>query len=377
MARRAAGVHGAIAAGNLAASPRRASSTALALLLGAAMVTMFGMVASSLTDAVGADVRDGLRADLVVTSATADFSTIDPTLAGRLAALPDVDAVAALAIAEGIVAGEPKAIGGIDTSVLPALFDLDPIAGDLGDLRSGGVAVVGDDPTLLGRSVVVEFERSTLSVPIVAVVARSTGGFDAPAYFVDHRVLDASVGGLLDALVFVGLGDGDARRAEEAVRAAVKATPGSFLATRAEHVASSGSEVSAFRNFIDGMLVLASFIALLGVANTTALATSERAQEIGLLRAVGATRRELRRIVRLEAALLSFVAAAIGIGVAVGFGWALIDVVGGTGLPAVVVPWARLAVTLAVAVVAGVAAAAWPAYRVSQVPVLELVSRER
>jgi putative ABC transport system permease protein len=377
MARRAAGVGGSIATGNLAASPRRASSTALALMLGTAMVTMFGIVASSLTSAVGTDVRRGLRADLVVTSATADYSTIDPTLAGRIAALPEVTAVASLAIAEGIVAGEPKAIGGIDTSVLPELFDLDPIAGDLGDLRSGGVAVVGDDPALLGRTVVVEFERSTFVAPIVAVVARSTGGFDAPAYFVDERTLDAFVGGLLDALVFVGIGDGDAGRAEEAVRSQVKATPGSFLATRAVYVASSGSEVAAFRNFIDGMLLLASFIALLGVANTTALATSERSREIGLLRAVGATRRELRRIVRLEAALLSFVAAAIGIAVALVFGWALVDVAGGTDLPSVVVPWTRLAVTLVVAVVAGVAAAAWPAYRVSRVPVLELVSRDR
>jgi len=81
--------------------------------------------------------------------------------------------------------------------------------------------------------------------------------------------------------------------------------------------------------------------------------------------------------VRLEAALLSFVAAAIGTAVAIGFGWALIEVTGGTDLPSVVVPWVRLAVTLGVAVAAGVAAAAWPAYRVSRVPVLELVSRGR
>lgn len=377
VARRLAGVRGSIAAGNLATSPRRASSTALALMLGTAMVTMFAIVASSLTNAVGSDVREGLRADLVVTSATADFPTIDPTLAGRIGALPEVTSVASLAIAEGIVDGQPTAVGGIDPSVLPSMFDLDPVAGDLGDLRSGGVAVVGDDPTLLGDTVVVEFERSTLEAPIVAVVARSTGGFDAPAHFVDRRALDASVGGLLDALVFVDLADGDTTRAEAAVRELVRATPGSFLSTRAEHVANSGSEVDAFRNFIDGMLYLAGFIALLGVANTTALAISERSGEIGLLRAVGATRRELRRIVRLEAALLSFVAAAIGTAVAIGFGWALIEVTGGTDLPSVVVPWVRLAVTLGVAVAAGVAAAAWPAYRVSRVPVLELVSRGR
>ncbi len=377
VARRLAGVCGSIAAGNLAASPRRSASTALALMLGTSMVGLFAVVAGSLTNAVGSDVRQGLRADLVVTSATTDFATIDPTLAGRLASIGQVESVGAMAVAEGIVDGAPAAIGGIDPSTFPELFDLAPIAGDLGALRTGGLAVVDGDAATLGQTVVFEFERTRLEVPIVAVVARSTGGFDAPSYFMDRRALDAVVSGLLDTLVLVDIDDRAAPTATAAVRAEVRATPGSLLATRADHVASMGSEVRAFRNFIDGMLLLAGFIALLGVANTTALAISERSSEIGLLRAVGATRRELRRIVRLEAALLSFVAAATGTAVAVGAGWVLIDVAGGTDLPTAVVPWARLGGTLVVAVAAGTAAAAWPAYRVSQVPVLELASRDR
>lgn len=377
VARRAAGVSGSIAAGNLAGSPRRSASTALALMLGTAMVTMFAIFASSLSSGIGADVREGLRADLVVTSATPDFATIDPTLAGRIAALPDVDAVTALPITEGIVAGKAEAIGGIDPTALPSLFDLNPIAGNLADLNTGGVAVVGDDPTQLGGTLAIEFERSTLEAPIVAVVARSTGGFEAPLYFVDTATLEASVGRLLDALVFVDLADEAAAAAEEDVRALVRATPGSFLETREEHIANSGSEIAAFGNFIDGMLILASFIALLGVANTTALAINERSGEIGLLRAVGASRRQLRRIVRLEVALLSFVAASIGIAISAGFGWALIGVTGGTEIPSVVIPWPRLAGTLVIAVAAGVLAAAWPAFRVSRVPVLELVRGDR
>lgn len=338
---------------------------------------MFAIFASSLTSGVGTDVREGLKADLVVTSATPDFPTIDPNLADRVEALPGVDAVAALSIAEGIVGGRAEAIGGIDPTTLPTMFDLDPIAGDLADLSEGGVAVVSDDPTLLGGTLAIEFERSTLEAPIVAVVARSTGGFEAPLYFVDASTLDSSVGPLLDALLFVAVADGAVAAAQEDVRELVRATPGSFLATQEEHIANGGSEIAAFGNFIDGMLILACLIALLGVANTTALAINERSGEIGLLRAVGATRRELRRIVRLEAALLSFVAASIGIAVAAGFGWAMIDAAGGAEIPSVVMPWPRLAVTLVVAVAAGVVAAAWPAFRVSRRPVLELASGDR
>jgi putative ABC transport system permease protein len=377
MARRVAGVCGSIASGNLGASPRRSASTALALMLGVAMVTMFAIFAGSLRSGIGTDVRDGLQADLVVMSATPDFATIDPTLEGRIAALPDVDAVSALAVAEGLVAGTPEGVGGIDPTSLPTMYDLDPIAGDLADLSSGGVAVVGDDPALLGGTLEIDFGPSTIDAPVVAVVARSTGGFEAPAYFVDAATLDASVGRLLDTMVFVDLADGAGAAAEDDVRALVRAAPGSFLETRAERVANIGSEITALGNFVDGMLILASVIALLGVANTSALAINERSGEIGLLRAVGASRRELRRIVRLEAALLSFVAASVGLVVAAGFSWALIDVTGGTEIPSVVFPWPRLVVTLVVAVAAGVGAAAWPAFRVSRVPVLELVSEGR
>lgn len=371
--RRTAGVCGTIAAGNLAASPRRSASTALTLILGTAMVTMFAMFASSLKDGIGTDVREGLLADLVVTSATPDFATIDPTLADRIAALPGVGAVTALPITEGIVGGKAEAIGGIDPTALPAMFDLNPIAGNVADLSRGGVVVVGSDPTLLGGTMVIEFEASTFEAPIVAVVSRSTGGFEAPLYFIDRAALVTSVGSQLDALVFVELADGAGMGVIERVRALVQATPGSFLETREEHVANSGSEITAFAGFIDGMLILASFVALVGMANTTALAINERSREIGLLRAVGMSRRQLRHIVRLEMAFLSLAAVSVGIVVAVSFGWALIEVTGGPEIPSVIIPWSRLGATAGVAMVVGTFAAAWPAFRVSRVPILELL----
>ncbi|MBM6405546.1 ABC transporter permease [Phycicoccus sp. CSK15P-2] len=377
VARRVVGVSGTIATGNLAGSPRRSASTALALMLGTALVTMFAIFASSLASGVGNDVREGLRADLVVTSATPDFPTIDPSLAGRIAGLPDVDTATAMSSAEGVVAGRAESVGGIDPTALPTVFDLDLVAGDLAALSAGGVAVVGTDPSVLGSTLEIQFERSTAEAPIVAVVARSTGGFEAPLFFLDSATLEESVGRTLDARVFVDLAD-DARGDVEAeVQALVASAPGSFLETKVEHMAKNGEEIASFAAFVDGMLVLAGMVAILGVANTTALAINERSGEIGLLRAVGASRREVRRIVRLEVALLSFVAAAIGIAVASGFGWALIDVTGGDEIPSVIMPWPRLGLTLVVAVVAGVVAAAWPAFRVSRRRPLELVSGDR
>jgi putative ABC transport system permease protein len=286
--------------------------------------------------------------------------------------------VASLTVAEGVIDSRPVAIGGIDPMRWPELYDLGPVAGDVADLRSGGIAVVSTDRSLLGTDVTVELERSTIDVPVVAVVARSTGGFDAPAYFVDRAVLDGVVDGLLDTHVYVrtspGVGLAEARAAllEEVGR-----TPGSFLSSRQQHLDSMGSEVRAFASFIDAMLYLAMLIALLGVANTMALAVSERSNEIGLLRAVGATRSEVRRIVLLEAGLLSSVAAVCGTAVAVVGTWAFITVAGGSDIPTVIIPWPRISVTVLGSAVLGTLAAAWPAWRVSRRPALELVSSVR
>lgn len=135
-----------------------------------------------------------------------------------------------------------------------------------------------------------------------------------------------------------------------------------------------GTEIDAFRNFIYAMLGLTVVIALVGIANTTTLSITERGREIGLLRAVGATGSGIRRMVLLEAALLAVVGAAVGLGIALGGGWALITITGGTELGSIAVPWMSLAIMAIGAILAGTLAAAYPAWRASRQPVLEAVS---
>lgn len=368
-----AGIEGTIATTNLDRSPRRAASTSLALSLGVALIGFFAILATSLGAAVTNDVSASLHADHVVTSVSDQFSSIDPGLHERIAAIDGVTAVAAVAQADGAVDASPATVAGIDADVFADVYDLGVIEGSLADLASGGIAVVeaGTPTVSIGQSVTVELGAEPITAPVVAIVSATLGGFDAPTHFIDADLLAATSPGLLDTVIFV---DTDAQVASDHVRDAVAATPGSLFATRSGYLASQGSEIDQFRNFIDAMLGLTVIIALVGIANTTTLSINERTREIGLLRAIGTTSGSVRIIVLLEAALLAVVGTLIGLAIALGLGWALIAVTGGTDVPSVAVPWLTLSIIGGGAVLAGVLSAAYPAWRASRRDVLHAIA---
>jgi putative ABC transport system permease protein len=125
---------------------------------------------------------------------------------------------------------------------------------------------------------------------------------------------------------------------------------------------------------LTGMLAMAIVIALLGIANTLALSIMERKREIGLLRAVGMTRRQVRRMIRWEAVLVAVFGAVIGMLVGVGLGVAVVTAIG-AGIQ-VAVPWLNLAVYLVLAALGGVLASVIPGWRGSRLDVLDAIAYE-
>ena len=369
----AAGIEGTIATTNLDRSPRRASSTSLALTLGVALIGFFTILATSLSAAVTNDVSASLNADHVVTSVSDQFASVDPDLHERITAIDGVTVAAAVAQVEGAVDASPATIGGIDADVFPDVYDLNVIDGALAGLASGGIAVVetGTPTVSVGQTVTVETGGEPITAPVVAIVSATLGGFDAPTHFIDADLLAATNPGLLDTVIFVNT---DGQAASDQVRGAVAASPGSLFETRSGYLASQGSEIDEFRNFIYAMLGLTVVIALVGIANTTTLSITERTREIGLLRAIGTTSGSVRVIILLEAALLALVGTLVGLAVALGLGWALIAAVGGSDLPSAAIPWLTLSIVGVGAVGAGVLAAAHPAWRASRRNVLKAIA---
>lgn len=370
---RLGGAAGPIAATNLARNRRRAASTTLALSLGVALIAFFTVLANSFTTSLSGQLNVSLRADYVITSVTPQSPTINPGLAGTLADIDGVDAVASLRVAEAAVDGTGEGLGGVDPVALTQVFDLGVTAGSLGELSSGGVAVLTSEVpnAAVGDIVSIGFDDQTIELPVVATFTNSLGGFDASSYLASLETLEAYGSGLADSNIFVSATD---QSAAAEVQAAVAASPGALFETKSSYVSGTSTEIDQFRNFIWAMLGLTVVIALVGIANTTILAVRQRTREIGTLRAIGTTPRGVRRIIRLEAGLLAALGTLVGLTLAVVGGWATIEVLAGAELGAVAIPPLSLAVIGIGAIVAGVLAAAYPAWRASRTPPLDALA---
>jgi putative ABC transport system permease protein len=136
--------------------------------------------------------------------------------------------------------------------------------------------------------------------------------------------------------------------------------------------------VGVVLNLLYGMLALAVVVAVLGVVNTLAMSVHERAQEIGMLRAIGLDRSGVKRMVRLESVVISLFGGLLGAGLGVFFGWAVGELVTVLGITTwtLVLPWGRLALTLAMAALVGVIAALWPARRAANLNILDAIKAE-
>ena len=168
----------------------------------------------------------------------------------------------------------------------------------------------------------------------------------------------------------------DASDARTAIDGALEDFPGVQVQDQAELAESLRSQVDQLLNVIVGLLGLALVIALIGIVNTLALSVFERTREIGLLRAVGMTRRQVRSMVRWESVIVAVFGAGLGVAVGSVFGWALVRASADQGLQVLEFPAGRLVVYMVVAGLAGVLAAVFPARRAARLDVLEAVTTE-
>jgi putative ABC transport system permease protein len=184
-------------------------------------------------------------------------------------------------------------------------------------------------------------------------------------------VWDAHTRQPLDTRVFVVLKDGaSVAAAKQALTDLAKPYGGPEVQSRDDFVAAQTEEQRGFITVVYGLLILAIVIALLGIANTLALAVHERTRELGLLRAVGATRPQIRSMVRWESVIVALFGTAGGLGLGLFLGWGLGAALGNPFAPPVV----TLVVVALVGAVAGALAAVRPARRAARLAILSAIS---
>ncbi len=372
---RLAGTAGRLARDNAQRNPRRTAATASALMVGLTLVTGFGILGASANASVDALVDGALRADYVVSTAVGQPFT--PEVAERLRQLDEVDAVLQERFTQVQLDGQATFAAAVDAATLDRGLTLEYRSGGSAGLAGRGVLV--DEPTAQARGW--EVGDTVAAVSAGGQTAELTvGGVFAANQAVGSVVLsletDAALGGqALDRYVYVVLADGtDAAAARAAVEGVVDAYPVVSLKDRDEFAGEQKAQVDQVLLLINALLVLSVVIAVLGIVNTLAMSVLERTREIGLLRAVGMGRRQLRRTVRLEAVLISVYGSVLGVGLGLVLGTALTRSLADQGIGELVVPGARVAGFLLLGALIGVVAAAWPARRAARMPVLDAVA---
>jgi putative ABC transport system permease protein len=375
------GTTGRLAQRNAMRNPSRTSATAAALMVGVALVSLMTIIASSTKASVNGIINSAVRADFVVSSGgiAGGASGFSPALERSLNALPQVSVTAGMhsavvqlyAKATPIVAADPVKAG--------QLFNVGVTRGRLASMTSSGIAVstqVAASRHLgLGSPVPVTFPttgRKVYTVQAIYSVRQLAGDYILPLAAVQANFPQA-----LDLAVFVKLAPGVSPGAgRHAISGVIAAYPNATLMDQAQYKAQQEQQVNQLLNLVYGLLALAMVIALIGIANTLTLSVHERTRELGLLRAVGTTRGQLRSMVRAESLVISLLGTTEGLAIGMIFGWAIVAALHSQGITHLVFPIAQLLVLAALAGLAGIAAAIAPSRRAARLDILRAVTTE-
>ncbi|MDQ1532232.1 MAG: putative transport system permease protein [Microbacteriaceae bacterium] len=369
-----------MAARNIARSPRRSAATALALTIGLTVVCAVAVTASSLKVSVADSVADGNRSDLILEPAGVG-SGISPVVADLLRKRDDIKTVVELRYARTQINGRSAGVVGMDAAGLSGVLDLGVAAGTLADFTPGTVLLSVKEAQTLG---VAPGDTLRITFPetgaqTLRVAATFTKGIVIGSpYVLTLADFSANVTSRLDRAILLSTRGGAAGAvgSKQSVSSALADYPNVTVSDPAELTKRSQASVDQLLGLVNALLLLAVLVAILGIVNTLALSVVERTRELGLMRAVGATRRQVRAVVRRESVLMSLLGALSGIVLGTLSGAALSRALGDQGITKLAVPALTLTSYLAVAALVGVLAAIGPARRASRVDVLRAVTME-
>jgi putative ABC transport system permease protein len=372
------GLPGELARQNAMRNPRRTASTASALMIGLTLVVSVGVFASSLKGSFGGILGKSTNADLFVTRASEGSVGFSTDVVKSVATVPGVAAVSATGFGSARFAGAGTNYASVDPATAEKLLNLDFSAGGAAGLGSDGVLVrksaAQEHGWKLGSTIVGQFAATGKhSLRVVGIYDR-TGGFIDSEYVISQAAQAAYDGTRLDSSALVLLDKGADRSAvQKRIQTALHDHPDAKVQTQHQFEKSASGTIDKLLIFVTVMLLLAVVIALLGIVNTLALSVFERTRELGLLRAVGMTKAQVRTMVRWESVVISLIGALAGAGLGIGFGVALAKAMSDKGIKATVIPYPNIALYVGAAAVAGILAAIGPARSAAKVDVLKAV----
>ncbi|TDE09515.1 ABC transporter permease [Jiangella asiatica] len=370
------GTVGRLARENALRNPRRTAATSSALMIGMALVTAISIVGASANATVDRALDDGVRAQFVVSNAVGQ--PFSPAIAQSVGQVDEVDEVVSVRAAPGLVDGDQTALQAFDPVAYSRAADLEIVDGS-DDLSDGGF-LIGEDQAeseglSVGDTVRLTLPGSDEEIELTGIYAESpllSGGM-----IVNQQTLEDGAVPAVDSLLYVVVEDGaDLTALHDSLDEATADLPTVTVQDQEEFKQQSRDQVNQLLFLVYALLGLAVLIAVLGIVNTLALSVMERTREVGLLRAVGLSRRQLRRTIRLESIAIAVLGAVLGVALGVLFGVSLQRAIADDGLEVLSIPGGQLLVFVLLAAVIGVLAAVWPARRAAKLDVLRAITTE-
>jgi putative ABC transport system permease protein len=363
---------------NAMRNPRRTASTSSALMIGLALVGTFAILGQSVKASIAETSATTYEADFILATSS-QLSSFSPEVAERLRELDEVEVVSATRTGSWRTPGTGSSnfLTAVEPGTVNRVLNLRVSEGDLADLGSRGVALhqnVAEDRNLgLGDELRMEF-AATGVVPMTVVAIFEEREFGD--YLISLTTHEENYPDSADTSVLVlrdpAATEGEAR---SVIADAIEEFPNIEIRNQVELQAEQEQLVDQLLGLITTLLALAVLIALIGIVNTLALSVLERTRELGLLRAVGMSRRQVRSMVRWESVIIALLGGVLGLGVGIFFGWILVTALKDEGITSLALPGGQLVLFLVFAALAGVLAAVGPARRAARMDVLRAVTQ--
>ena len=373
------GVAGRLARQNAVRNPSRTASTAAAVMIGLALITFVAVIGQGVRSSFSSAVDQLFVGDYAISGDSEQPLTSKVALAAAKA--PGVTAVSEVRHADGRIGAKKVMVTGVDANMSKTI-DIawtdgsDEVPAQLG--RNGAFIddrYAKDHSLHVGSPIELKTQNGMLALRVIGIFDLPKGGSPFGVVTVSLPTFDRSFANRVNDLTMVNVRGGSSDVAGARLEHRLAAFPDVKVQTREQFKASQLSGLTMMLNMLYLLLGLSVIVSLFGVINTLVLSVFERTRELGMLRAIGMTRRQVRRMIRHESIVTALIGAALGIGVGMFLAAVTTTALSQYGV-VFAVPYGSLAVFVAIAVLAGMLAAILPARRASRLNVLAALQYE-
>ena len=376
---------GRMAERNALRNPRRTGATAAALMIGISLVAGMAVVGSSMVASANQELDKSVGADLIVMS---NVGQITPEVVTAFKSVPQLASVTeSKEVNAKVITPDGKTSKKMLSANNPSYADVlrvSTVSGKIEDAYGPGSLSVNEKfadshNVDLGSKVKVAFAGGQTAELTVQAITSDDTSLDQGAMYISLDTVSKYLPAdhmPLDWALFGQAKDGQEEQAYQAAQQTLHKYPQVKVRDQGDYKNMVKDQVGSMLNLIYGLLALAIIVAILGVVNTLALSVVERTREIGLLRAIGLSRRQMRRMIRLESVVIALFGAVLGLALGLAWGTVAQQLLATQGLNVLSIPWPTIIAVFAGAALVGLLAALIPAFRASRMNVLAAIATE-